>query len=112
MDSGSIATAIAIVALILAGMMGRTGVLISRSGFTHEVGQFFLILAAWLATVVWTCRAWPWYWVPVAIVVIAFASGPVVSLRTFGLWLQLRWFVAIATSASAALLWFAFPPGG
>jgi hypothetical protein len=34
-----LATAIAVGVLFLAGMMGRAGTLINRSGIAHEIGQ-------------------------------------------------------------------------
>jgi hypothetical protein len=111
----SIPTCIVLVALSLGGMEGRAALLLRRIAFARPArgaGDVspWLVLGAWLANVSWAFRSWPWYWVTSIVLAIALATGALVTHRSVGLWLTLRPLVAVATAASAGLLWAVYPP--
>jgi hypothetical protein len=80
-------TALGLLALFLGAMQGRLATVLSRATFPVEdrsLGAYtpIPVLIGWLAVVVWAFRSWSWYGVVSAILVFAFASGPLVSRRT------------------------------
>jgi hypothetical protein len=109
-------TFIALIALFLVGMQGRAALVArsiaaSKDSATSALAGW-MIFAAGLANMAWALLSWPWYWVVVVVVAMALISGAVVTIRTVERWLFLRPFVAVATAASAGLLWVAYSPAG
>ena len=85
----------------------------ARAAGGRGPGDFstWVILIAGLANIVWSYRSWPWYGLAALFGAIVITSILVVTVRTLSAWLAVRHLIAIATSASAGLLWAAYRPG-
>lgn len=103
-----------VIALLLAGIQARASSLIG-SGLAKRrsaAGTLaaWMILAAGLSNLIWAFRAWRWYWALGSVIGLALVAALLVTRRSSAFWLAMRPLVAVATSASAALLWVAYPP--
>ena len=105
------------IALFLAGMEGRAAVIRARSRivaahYSFDTLSFCITGCALLSNVIWALRAWKWYWVICIVIGVTVASGVIVTSRSLAFWLAVRPLVAMATAASAGLLWVAYTPAG
>jgi hypothetical protein len=109
-----VAVSVLVIALLLAGIQARASSLIgsgpAKGRSAAGTLAAWMIIAAWLSNVVWSFRAWPWYWAVACIIGLALLAALLVTRRSSAFWLAMRPVVAVATSASAALLWVAYPP--
>jgi len=109
-----VSVGVLVIALLLAGVEARASLLLgsglARRRSLPSTLETWMILAAWLSNVSWALRAWPWYWALGCVCGLALAAALLVTRRSSSFWLAMRPLVAVATSASAALLWIAYPP--
>jgi hypothetical protein len=113
MDANALSNTLAALALFLGATQGRLATVLSRASHPTEDGSLgaytpIPILIAWLAVMVWAFKSWSWYWIAAAIVVFAFASGPLVSSRTLAVWMPLRLACALVIIGAAAVLWIRY----
>jgi hypothetical protein len=109
-----VSVGVLVIALLLAGIQARASLSVgsgpakSRSG--PNTLAAWMIFAAGLSNVIWAFRAWPWYWALGCLIGLALVAALLVTRRSSAFWLAMRPLVAVATSASAGLLWVAYPP--
>jgi hypothetical protein len=104
--------ALAVVALQLGSMEGQSDILRGRhlpfgpntkSNIDALIGV--IIFIAWMVCSIWLFRTWPWYvWLGATIAMMLLARR-LVTDRTLESWLSLRPSIALATAASAGILW-------
>jgi hypothetical protein len=110
-----VSAGVLVIALLLASIQARAGVLQARLKLVPAASHSgtlagWMILAAWLSNVIWASRTWVWYWALACALACAPLSGLLVTRRSLGFWRSMRPLVAVATAASTALLWVAYPP--
>jgi hypothetical protein len=109
-----VSVSVLVIALLLAGIQARASSLIGSglAKYRSAAGTLaaWMILAASLSNLIWAFRAWPWYWALGCLIGLALVAALLVTRRSSAFWLAMRPLVAAATSASAGLLWVAYPP--
>lgn len=115
MFQACIAVVTALIALALGALQARAQVLhfalataSERSGIASLTN--LVTLAAWALTVAWVFASWSWYWAVLA-VIAALAASQWLRPSSITVWTSLRYLIAMATLASAGLLWTVFHPG-
>jgi len=109
-----VSVGVLMIALLLAGIQARAsswvGSGLAKRRRAADRLAAWMILAAGLSNLIWAFRAWPWYWALGCAIGLALVAALLVTRRSSAFWLAMRPLVAVATSASAALLWVAYPP--
>jgi hypothetical protein len=109
-----VSVSILVIALLLAGIQARASSLIgsglAKARFGPNTLAAWMILAAGVSNLIWAFRVWPWYWALGTLIGLALVAALLVTRRSSAFWLGIRPLVAVATSASAAMLWVAYPP--